>query len=58
MSGLWTPELMQTRRNELAELAEREQMYAGLMLAEQRAERRRRRRAAVRAWLRSRTRAR
>lgn len=58
MSGLWIPEIMRAQRTELADIAEREHMYAGILVAQARADRRRRRRAAVRAWIRSRTRAR
>ena len=58
MSGLWIPELQQAQRTRLADLADEERLYHGIMVAEARAERRRRRRAAVRAWLYSRTRGR
>jgi len=58
MSGLWIPEIMRAQRTGLAELAECERMYEGILVAQARADRRRARRAALRAWVRARTRGR
>jgi hypothetical protein len=58
MSGLWIPEIMRAQRSELANIAESEDMYERILVSQARADRRRQRRAAVRAWIRTRTRAR
>jgi hypothetical protein len=58
MNGLWIPEIMRAQRTGLAELAECDRLYEGILISQARADRRRARRAAVRAWLRARTRVR